>query len=431
MSINYKQFTREKLCDNTFFSYYVDDKFKFNRLSIYLSFKEDKENTANTAVLTEILKKSSAKYPTNTLVQKELYNLYGADIDSYILQYKNRQMIGFFLNYLDDRFAINNENLTEDCVELLMELIFNPLISDGGFDKTETEVGKEVLKELVESEINDKILFASRQCKRMVYEDVDVNIDIYGSLSQIADITPQSAYECYKKIIDTAQIEVMFIGSGSPDIAKNSILNKLESKVRHSQSVELKEITVPYSYVKRKTEEQNITQANLSMGFVCDIKKDYVTKKAANFMAKIFGGMPNSKLFKNVREKESLCYYCGASYKNATNVIFVDTAIEEKNKEQAETSILRELQAMQNGEFGEDDINCVKLAYNSVLSRMTDSVGGVENWYLMRILEDDYITIKQEMDIVNSITKEQIVNVAKNTHLQSVYFLKGRDSNVK
>ena len=424
---NYKKFTREKLGEGAYFSYYIDNKFKFNKLSIFLSFKEDRENTANSAVLTEVMKKSSKKYPTNAIIQKELYGMYGAAVDSYILQYKNRQMLGFNINFLDDKFSMNGESITAQSVDLLMELLFNPLVDGDGFDKKEVEVGKKAIKELVESEINDKLLFASRQCKRMVYEDVDVNVDIYGTPEQIDKVTPQSAYNFYKKIIDIAEVEVMFIGGGNPETARSAVMSKLSAIERHPQKFELNEIVVPYGVVKRRIEEQNITQANLSMGFVCDIKKDYVTKKAANFMAKIYGGMSTSKLFKNVREKESLCYYCGAGYKNATDVIFVDAAIEQQNKDRMEESILRELVAMQNGDFGEEEINSVKLAYNNVLSRMMDSVGAIENWYLLRIIENDYITIEEEKRIVNSITKEQIVDVAKNTHLQSVYFLKGRD----
>ena len=51
---------------------------------------------------------------------------------------------------------------------------------------------------------------------------------------------------------------------------------------------------------------------------------------ATRLMAALFGGTPNSKLFLNVREKLSLCYYCSASYNSMKGIMLVQSGVEVK-----------------------------------------------------------------------------------------------------
>ena len=86
---------------------------------------------------------------------------------------------------------------------------------------------------------------------------------------------------------------------------------------------------------------------------------DYTAMVLANC---ILGGSPFSKLFMNVREKQSLCYYCAARHDTPKNVMFVQSGVETKDLDRTEEAILKELNDMKKGNITDDEILFAKLA---------------------------------------------------------------------
>jgi predicted Zn-dependent peptidase len=142
-------------------------------------------------------------------------------------------------------------------------------------------------------------------------------------------------------------------------------------------------------------------------------------------MTDIFGGGPYSRLFTNVREKESLCYYCAARYTRQKGIILVDCGIEEDNKAKAEAEILKQLQVMKNGEFEDSEFAASKMSITDSAKAVTDSMNGIDSWYSDRLFEKNPLSPEDFANIVENLNKDDIVKAANKVKLDTVYFLGG------
>ena len=171
---------------------------------------------------------------------------------------------------------------------------------------------------------------------------------------------------------------------------------------------------------KHITEEMELSQSKLVMGFRTQISAGDEEVVAERLMCAVLGGTASSKLFNNVREKQSLCYYCSSSYDSIKGIMYIE------NLEKAEKAILKEIEDMKNGEITDFEIEATKLAVVNSFKSSSDSVSGIENWYTGRIFNGDLETVEEVSAEVNAVTKEQIVNAANKLLLDTVYVLKNK-----
>jgi predicted Zn-dependent peptidase len=151
-------------------------------------------------------------------------------------------------------------------------------------------------------------------------------------------------------------------------------------------------------------------------------------QNATRVMAALYGGTPFSKLFANVREKLSLCYYCAARYDRAYKAMLVDSGVEAANFQKAYDEILRQLQALSQGDFTDEELQNTKLLLKTSLRAVTDSLGAIESWYMTQILEGTEVSPQKEIEQVQAVTREDIIQAAGRVTLDTVYFLKGEEA---
>jgi len=140
-------------------------------------------------------------------------------------------------------------------------------------------------------------------------------------------------------------------------------------------------------------------------------------------MCTILGGAPFSKLFLNVREKMSLCYYCSAAYDKLKNIIIINSGIEEKNREKAETEIMNQLKAIQTGDLSDDELENARKLYTNIYTGIEDSISRIEGYFLTRLLCGNDITPAEELKRLLSVSKEDVINAARKVWLNTTYFM--------
>ena len=179
--------------------------------------------------------------------------------------------------------------------------------------------------------------------------------------------------------------------------------------------------------VKEFHDVMDVAQAKLVMGFRTGIAVPGGDVTAMRLMSALFGGTPHSKLFLNVREKLSLCYYCSSSYDRHKGIVMVQSGVEQKNIEKAREEILRQLQAVQEGDFSAEDLDAAKMSVANSFRTMSDYLGGLEAWYLSQAFEKTVLTPEQSAEAVGGVTKEQVVKAAQTVSLDTVYQLTGKE----
>lgn len=418
--------TRHKIGNGIHFSSVSDPKFKDNRISVNFILPLKEETASNNAIVPLILRKGYRECPDFASLNMRLNELYGAGIVADVSKYNAYQILTVGIQGLDDRYAIDKEDVLARCAELLSLVILDPNVDENGvFDAETTGLEKQYLLDSIDALINDKRSYALTRCMQIMCEGEPVSVRRYGSRESAEKITPQSASQAYRNILETASVEIIFTGSGDSETAKNVFEKKFASINRNPITFDLITLRDKAEKPQYHTEKMDVNQGKLVMGMRCGSVTNPKDIDAARVFSALFGGTPFSKLFLNVREKLSLCYYCAARYDASNNLLLVDSGVEAENMEKARDEIMVQLAAVQNNDFEDEQLANTKLLIKNSLTSVTDSLSSIEGWYLTQILRSQNISPEEDAKNLDAVTREDIVKAAKKITLDTVYFLTG------
>lgn len=406
---------------------HVNEKFKFNIITVNLIVELDEKNAAQNAVLASVLRQSSNKYKTNRELGNKLRSLYGADFFCDVKKAGNRQIIVFGIEVLDDDFALEKEELLKEAVNLLFEAIFNPKIEDDKFTKEAVEIEKKDLIEVVKSAYSDKRQHAFKQAIKTLFEGDVFAIDKFSSLKRLEEVEEKGLYKSYIKLLKEAEVLISFVGPKERFICLEEIFKAFSNfKKGDFREIEKKEHFI-FKNFKEKQEIDNLTQAKLVVALSKKEKEkiNIDDEIAIEMMNYVFGGTATSLLFTNVREKESLCYFCRSIYNEYYGVIFVESGVEIKNVEKAYNSILAEFEKIKRGEFTEEDINKAKSTVDGAYRFIFDNEDKVHTYVLSCFLTDVYLLPEEKIKKLQNVTKSDIIKAANKFTVSLKYVLKG------
>lgn len=415
-------FRKENICDGVQLCTIRADGFKTACASV--SFVMPLSDKASLyALIPSILIHSSKDYPQITDIEKKLAHLYGAEIAADVTKTGEHQVIKFEIACIDDRFALDGESISDECCQLLFDLIFKPKLVDGVFDSEVIESEKRLLCERLLAETTDKKLYAKRRCEEIMFADEIFGINRLGTLEAINAATPETVFDAYKEVIQSADITVCVSGGKFSQIKAliNKNLGALERSVIKSHTLYV-EKACDISYVK---EQQDVKQGKLVLGFrlgMTDVSDNYAARRV---MVDLFGGSPSSKLFTVVREKMSLCYYCSARMLRHKGVMFVQCGIESSNEEKTKAAILAQLDAIKSGDFTDDDIKASVRALEDAFKSVSDSAESLESWFTSQIISNDFLYPEDFIKDFKNVTREDIIKAASEVTLDTVFMLEG------
>lgn len=417
----------ERIADGIYFHLLTDKRFKTNRISINLFTPLEKQTAAQNAVLPSLLRKRSSEYPDMLTLNHKLQSLYGAYLGADVKKSGDFQILTLTISCLDDRFALDGEKLTKQAAELLEGILLRPALEDGLFLEEDIEVEKKSFIELLESEFNDKRTFALSKTVELLCDSKGYGCNKYGSLKTISQLNSKQVTDAYNNILRSSDIHIIFLGSGNPSYAKE-VFQKSFNEISRDKTLFAKTIPFsPHDDLIRKVERYPVSQAKLVLGF--SALSNTEREKMATLMASsLYGGSPISNLFLNVREKLSLCYYCASRYDRVKGIMLVDCGVEQENAKKAEDEILRQLEYIKRGDFEEERLCNIFLSIKNGITTVGDSTGALENWYLSRISEGLIRSPEEELSLLSQIGKDEVVEVAQNIKLDTVYLLTGEEA---
>ncbi len=323
-----KDLHRARLAEGVYFSSIQDRKFKHNCISVNLITPLEEETVTTNAILPYLLRRGSKKCPDPTQLERTLCELYGASLGADTGKSGERQILSCSIVGIDDRFALEGESVSAGCARLLGEIVLEPNITGGAFPEEDFRLERQNLIDTIQADINDKRAYTVSQCKALMCEGHRLAIPKYGWVEKAEQLTPQMAAEQYRRLIDTAQVEIIFIGCGSPDGAREEFARLFAALERHPAPFAPEPVVETAGAVKEKTVEMEIAQSKMAMGFRTGSIPDKATMDAVKLMAFLYGGTPFSRLFVHVREEKSLCYYCAARFDQVTGILMVDIGVE-------------------------------------------------------------------------------------------------------
>ncbi len=418
MSASYK---RSMLSESIGFNAIVDPKFKTNAINVRFILPISKERSAGYALAASLLTTSCQKYPSVTLLNRKMNRLYCGSASVSINKLGNYQVINVSFSALCNCYALENEDILGELLDIAENCLLYPNIEDGGFSKNEYAIKYKDLLDTIEAEINDKRDYTLKKCMGIAYKNEISAFSSYGQKEDVLKLTPQSTYDAYKELLSTSAIEI-FLVSPKPEPSVADKFKKIFSAANRENPMTLPSFITP-SPLKSKPEEFTevlpVTQCKMAMAFKTDCDQVY-TMMLLNML---YGATPFSLLFSNVREKLSLCYYCLSSYSETKQTLIVDCGVLKSNIETAKAEIIKQLENIANGEFSDELLENTRMsAYNSIKSLGATSSSYVR-WYFTNIIRNENRTVESAIAKFKAVTREQIMAAAASLKLDTVYIL--------
>lgn len=399
------------------------DRFKTNELAIHLAVPMEEQMAANYALAISVVSRKGKAYPSMSALHLQLDRLYGAAVHASTTKIGACQVLKLGVTALDNRFALDDEKITEACLDLMMELLFDPLLdADGLFSQQDIDTERRVLLEMLAAEENDKRLYAAQRMQEIMFADDPYHLNAKGSKATLAAATPQSVTDAWRRMLRESKMLVTVVGSTDAQAACASLHRRLDGVQRAYASLPVPKFVPRALRVKDVCEAEKIRQGKLVLGFRVDMQSGDPLLPAMRSFCDAFGGGPYSKLFMNVREKLSLCYYCSARFMRQNSYIYIQCGCEEENMDRAIDEIMRQLEQMQQGHC-QEELESSRIAIVDTLDSVADTPGGLESWYAARLTDEEFVTPAQVAEETRGVTVEQLQACARRVSLDTVYRL--------
>lgn len=397
-----------------------NNRFSTTHISVNLYLPLKRETVAVNALLPFVLSSCSAEYPDFSALNLRLNELYGADVGGIADKIGDTQVLRFFSYFIDDEYIPNGDKVADEAVELLISMLFKPSVKNGSFLKADVEREKRLTLEKIAGIVNDKRSYAISRIIAEMYKDEPFGELKTGSAKDVAAITGESLFNAFERVLSSAEVRIQVIGKKLPDRLFDRIAEGLKGYERITPAIAPSVPKKPAAEVNRILEEMDVSQGKLVMGFCTDCVGSERETAFLTVFADLFGGGPYSKLFANVREKLSLCYYCAARPNRNKGYILVDCGVESENAEKAENEILNQLNELKKGNFTDEELNFAISSIKDSLACLNDSEASLDGWYAMRPFGEP-ISPEEYISIIEKVTKDDIIKAAGLYRLDTVY----------
>ena len=428
-------YIKQNIKDGVTLHLIINENFKTDFSVVFISIPLEKENITKNALIPAIIKNGSKKYNNYQLINEELEMLYGASFDCGLDKTGDNLVLKFYIESINDNFLPEkNENL-EKVLNLLLEIVFNPLVENESFKNQYVELEKRNLELLINSVRDDKDIYSYEKCINIMYKNSGYGLSKYGNIEDLKNINSEKLYERYKEIISNGKIDIIVSGEYKKEkieqqVKENEFIKNLNPRQDNLNinnfKTEIKEKVKQPQIVK---EEMDVTQGKLVIGL--DILPNNLGdfRFIAIMYNAIFGNGVNSKLFQIVREKESLAYTAKSEYVVQKNNIFIRCGIECEKYDKTVELIKELLEQMKKGEFTEEDI----LKTKEYITSGIDSINEEQDTQILYLFGQELskLPLKTEeyKEKIKAVTKEEIVEFANNIELNTIYFLKNGGEN--
>lgn len=402
------------------------NRFKTFAVSLYAGIPLDSKTVTSTALTPFVLRRGTASYPETLLFREQLEHLYGAGFGFDVYKRGNYQIVQFRMDTINDSFVHSEAPLLAQTFNFLGEVVTKPALEEGAFRENYVAAERENVRKKLEAIINDKIRYAAERCIEEMFQGDPYRLHPLGERSDLDRITASSLYEAYQNWLQEARLDLYVVGDTTlaevQELVSGSfVLNRAAS---HSYAHEQVEPVV--KEVRTVSEQLDVNQGKLNLGLRTPITYGDDRYASALLYSGILGSYPHSKLFINVREKESLAYYAASRYDGHKGLLTIQSGIEIANYEKALQIIQAQLSDMRSGVISELEMSQTKAMLRNSLLEMKDSAFEMIAYDFNRVLSGKDRPVDELLSQVERVTPEDVVQAAQTFELDTIYFLTGK-----
>lgn len=400
---------------------------KYKTIQISIKFKTLLKETVATkrTLISNLLEISSKKYPSQTALRSKLSDLYGAGFGTHVTKKGNYHVLSVDMSVVNDKYIGMESNLLAEAVDFLKEILFVPKALDNQFDLTTFTREKEKLSDDYDSLFDDKQAYAQVALQRLLFEAKEQQVLSTGTKEELAPITSEDLFTDYQSLLANDELDIYVLGDLTEERAIE-VFEKMAFTDRMVNQAEAFHKPLVVGKAVQETETQEITQAKYNLGYTTSIFYHGENYYAGQVFNGIFGGYPHSKLFMNVREKESLAYYASSSLDTFRGTMMVQTGIDSKEVAKVDAIVAQQLTDIQQGHFSDEVFEQTKSMLKNSITQSEDNPGAViERTYANQLALGKVIAVKEWIERIEQVTKEDVIRIAQDIQPKATFFLTG------
>ncbi|WP_153731339.1 EF-P 5-aminopentanol modification-associated protein YfmF [Sporosarcina obsidiansis] len=423
-------FNKTKLQDGV--NLYIRKTEQFKTVNVTIKWKAplDQNTASERTVLANVLEESNSQLPTQSAMRKALDELYGTVLYTDVSKRSSQHIVSLFAESVNDEY-FEGEDIFKKLWQLIRAVVFEPKVVNGSFDKAVVEREKRTVRDRIRSVYDDKTRFAQKRMLEIMRPDQPASISAYGTEQAVSSITSETLFQTYKEMIHNDLIDIYVVG----DVDEQEIIHQIKEFLPFNARALLKqtesENTQSTESVKKVREQQDMKQGKLHLGFSTPVKFGHPDYNKMQVTNGIFGGFAHSKLFMNVREKESMAYYANSAFASHYGIVYVTAGIDAELEEKAVQLIVEQLKALQQGEITELELDqTVALLENSIRSANDSARSQIDIYDQYKELDENF-TAEGLISKWQSVSLEDVKEMAKTIQLEVVYLLSGKEGDSK
>ena len=422
------EFNRTELMPGVFLSHLRSDKFKTACMSVTLLTQLRRETAAMNAVIPFVLRRGTTRYGDMEQLSRRMDELYGAAVEPVVRRIGEIQCIGFYGSFPEPDYLPGGEALLGDTCALMAQLLLDPSTRGGLLLPQYVDSEREKLLDIIRSRMNDKRSYALTRCieEMCCYEDFAVSR--FGSESEAENIHYKKLTRHYRELIQTCPVEIFYCGKTDFKAVSAAMREAFSTMPRGEIGYDIGtdlRMNAVEDHVRFVEEEMDVTQGKLVLGFRLGECMEEPDIPALYVFNAVYGSGATSKLFMNVREKLSLCYYASSAVYLHKGIMLVSSGIEFDKLNAARDEILAQLDSVRRGEITDDELRSAKKSVASDLRAVQDSIGELEGFYLSQALDGLDYGPAELAALAEDVTKEDVQAIAESIECDLIYFLKG------
>lgn len=399
------------------------DKFKTINVKIMFKRKACEKELVYRNMLINILMEANHKYQSARLLEIESENLYNIRYGAGSSNSGNYACLHFDTCFLNEKYT--EEGMNAKSLEFFFNFIFEPNVINQAFNEETFALAKNLLTDDIKSFGDSPARYSRQKLFQSMVPNTPISYNGYGTLEDLEKVTPSNLYEYYQDILKSDLIDIFVIGDINSEQIKSIIKDKFKiktiKKTNGSHFLENKKFKSRFSKIK---ETKELEQTTLLLGYKLEPLTKYEKMYVSYIYSYILGGSPDSKLFKEVREKNSLCYSVSASIYGVSDLMVISSGVNAGDINKAIRLIKEQVKKMSRGEFSDEEIAQAKVTYLASLKGLEDYPGSILNMYISKEYLD-YDLLQDRIKSINKITKEDVVNLAKKIHPDTIFVLEG------
>ncbi len=410
-----------KIKENINLHYVKTCKFKTTTFSIYIQRPLTREETTLNSLLSMVLRRGCPGFEDTKVFSRHLDSLYGTAFSTAVRKKGERQILCANFQFINDKFLDDNIDILDE----VLKLADSAILKQEAFNEEYIKQEKENLKQQILSVINDKRSYASKRCTEIMCKDEAYGISKMGYIEDLDKIDKTTLLNHYKNVILKSPVDIFVNGDVDIDIVAKKLKAMFENIDVEYFVPAPADVKKEVAELKRITEEQQIVQGKLCIGFRTNVYVNDEDYPAMMMYNSILGCGIFSKLFNNVREKLSLCYYASSSVDYLKGIMFINSGIEVSNFQKAYDEILVQMEDIKKGNISDMEMSAALLGTVNSINSTLDNPFILDDYYLGKIISDKMITLDELSESIKKVTKEDVMKVAEKIQLDTVYFLKG------